>query len=283
MRGCACRGTAGFVHVSCLAEQAKILYAEAEENNLGLKVLDERFARWHTCGLCEQQHHGVVKLALGWACWKTYVGRPEEHQLWGLAMNFLGMGLFDTNHNMEALSVQEAELSMRRRIGAPEESMLATQSNLASTYQLLGRLEDALRMRQDAYSVYLKLNGAEYEDTLVAAYNYALSLFDLQRFKEARSLLRSTMPVARRALKKSDDLTLRMRWIHARTLYMDPSATLDDVREAVTTLEDTERTARRVLGGAHPTAMDIEHGLREARAVLAAREAGRTVVVDIGS
>ena len=35
VRMCACRGTAGFVHVSCLAEQAKILYAEAEENNLG--------------------------------------------------------------------------------------------------------------------------------------------------------------------------------------------------------------------------------------------------------
>ena len=31
---CACRGTAGFAHVSCLAEQAKILVAEVEENNL---------------------------------------------------------------------------------------------------------------------------------------------------------------------------------------------------------------------------------------------------------
>ena len=36
VRGCACRGTAGFAHVSCLAEQAKILFAEAEENNFCL-------------------------------------------------------------------------------------------------------------------------------------------------------------------------------------------------------------------------------------------------------
>ena len=42
VRGCACRGTAGFAHVSCLAEQAKILVAEGEENNLDLKVKDER-------------------------------------------------------------------------------------------------------------------------------------------------------------------------------------------------------------------------------------------------
>ena len=31
VRMCACRGTAGFAHVSCLAEQAKILVAEAED------------------------------------------------------------------------------------------------------------------------------------------------------------------------------------------------------------------------------------------------------------
>ena len=30
-----------------------------------------------------------------------------------------------------------------------------------------------------------------------------------------------------------------------------PGATLDDLHEAATTYEDTERIARRVLGGAH--------------------------------
>ena len=54
--------------------------------------------------------------------------------------------------------------------------------------------------------------------------------------------------------------------------YKDPSATLDSLRKAVTTLEETERIARRVLGGAHPIAVDIEGALRNARAVLRARE-----------
>ena len=70
MRGCACRGTAGFAHVSCLAEQAKILVAEAVENNLGAKAFDERWARWYECSLCEQRYHSVVSCALGWACWQ---------------------------------------------------------------------------------------------------------------------------------------------------------------------------------------------------------------------
>ena len=55
-------------------------------------------------------------------------------------------------------------------------------------------------------------------------------------------------------------------------LYTDPSATLDDLRESVTTLEETTRTARRVLGGAHPDLRVYERSLRNARAALAARE-----------
>ena len=55
-------------------------------------------------------------------------------------------------------------------------------------------------------------------------------------------------------------------------LYKDTDATLDDLREAVTTIEDVERTARRVLGGAHPLTSAIEGDLRNARAALAARE-----------
>jgi hypothetical protein len=78
VRGCACRGTAGFAHVSCLAEQAKILYEEAEENNLGWDVKNPRFDRWCQCSLCEQEYHGVVRCALGWGCWKTYVSRLES-------------------------------------------------------------------------------------------------------------------------------------------------------------------------------------------------------------
>ena len=60
-------------------------------------------------------------------------------------------------------------------------------------------------------------------------------------------------------------------------LYRDDGATLDDLREAVTTLEDTERTARRVLGGTHPTTEGIGETLQGARAGLRAREASRSV------
>ena len=89
-----------------------------------------------------------------------------------------------------------------------------------------------------------------------AANNYASSLIDLKRFEEAKSLLRKTMPVARRVLGESNDITLRLKKIYGRALHEDPGATLNDLREAVTTLEDAARIARRVLGPSHPATED---------------------------
>ena len=102
--------------------------------------------------------------------------------------------------------------------------------------------------------------------------NYASSLIELKRFEEAKSLLSKTTPVARRVLGEDHIRTLDLRWCCALALYEDTGATVNDLREAVATCEDAERIARRVFGGTHPDAVDIEHRLRSARAVLHARE-----------
>jgi hypothetical protein len=62
-----------------------------------------------------------------------------------------------------------------------------------------------------------------------------------------------------------------MRTNYGRALCSD-DATRGDLRQAVTTLEDTERTAQRVLGGAHPLVVKIERALRRSRATLRAHE-----------
>ena len=187
-------------------------------------------------------------------------------------MSMLGNGLQLAKHHEDALSVYEAELSMRRRVGSSEYNIVVLQSNLAHTYEKLGRLEEALPLRRDVFFGFLKLCGIEHEDTLGAAYNCATSLLALQHFGDVKSLLRDIVPVARRILG-SHELTLRIRWLHAEVLYKDPAATLDDVREAVTSLEELASIARRVMGGAHPTTTGIEDHLRVARAILRAREA----------
>ena len=109
------------------------------------------------------------------------------------------------------------------------------------------------------------------EETLVAALNYADNLGDLQRFEEAKALTRKLTAVARRNLGEGHRLTLKMRWTYAMTLYQDDGATLDDLREAVNTLEELEWTARRVLGDVHPITEGMEDELQDAQDALYAR------------
>ena len=109
-------------------------------------------------------------------------------------------------------------------------------------------------------------------EAMKEAVNYAVDLSILQRFEDAKSHLRKTMPVARRVFGENTIVTLSLRKIYAKALYRDPAATLDDLREAVTTLENAQRTARRVFGGEHPFTKGIEEALGHAQAALRARE-----------
>ena len=63
-----------------------------------------------------------------------------------------------------------------------------------------------------------------------------------------------------------------MRWTYAIALFQDANATLDDLREAVKTLEDSERIASRVFGGEHPLTTGLTETLGESRDALRARE-----------
>ena len=78
--------------------------------------------------------------------------------------------------------------------------------------------------------------------------------------------------VARRIHGESNILTLRLRFSYALALCGDNGRTIDDVREAVKTLAETERIARRVLGCAHPSAVEIGRALGLSREALSARE-----------
>ncbi len=81
------------------------------------------------------------------------------------------------------------------------------------------------------------------------------------------------MPVAQRVLGGNTETVLGLRWNYARALFNDTSATLADLREAVTKLEDIERIARQVLGSAHPMTKEIGKHLRLTRAALRAHSA----------
>jgi hypothetical protein len=200
------------------------------------------------------------------------LSRPEADWVRRFAMTHLGNGLAEADRSEEALVVEEAELSTLRRVGATKVTILRAKTNLAVTYTGLGRTEDSLKLEREVYSGYLKLYGENHERTIRAANNYAVTLMQLDRFEEARPLLRKMRPVARRVLGESHDITLLLRSNYAEGLFNADGATLEDLREATTTLEDIVRIARRVFGGSHPLTETTHGKLQGARAALRVRE-----------
>ena len=263
MRGCACRGTAGFAHVSCLAEQAKILMDEAEENNL-IKKCSERWHRWHTCSLCEQDYHGAVKCALGWACWKAYVGRPKDtDRSRGLSMSLLASGLGQVGRQRERLNVLEVQMEMVRRLGASDAMISEITTNLANCYSQLGRHAEALELRRQVYDLDVaNSDGLPRKNIFISALNLATSFHASGRVAEAITLLRKTVPEATCVIGAGDEVTIMI----CMTLgdYLIRSDRLEEVEEAAALLEQTIGTAQRVLGGDHPTTRGIQSNLSHA-------------------
>ena len=264
VRGCSCRGTAGFVHVSCLAEQAKILVAEAEENNLDRQAIASRLDRWRLCGLCKQEFHGVVFCALGWACWKTYCGRSENDWIRGASMTALGTGLYMTHSYADALTAFEGDLAMMQRIRAPEFMMQSQKTNVANCYDYLGRKDEALVIRREIYA-WRRINlGFSNDLTQTAALNVSHSLIESGRIPEAKSICYEVIgALPPNALTSFNMLRLRQKLAWAE---------FDDgnLREAQAMYEDLERSTLRVLGPAHPLTQGVQSYLKETRSRRAA-------------
>ena len=147
--------------------------------------------------------------------------------------------------------------------------MLVARSNLANRYSALGRLEEALLLRQEVYARTSALHGL-HGDTLLTAANLASTLVDdLEQLDEARAFLRDRIPEAIRVLGKNHDLTFKLQRMHAQCLFENAGASLEDVTAAIAALEDLDRRQTQVFGSRHPQTAGTRRFLAEARETLA--------------
>ena len=238
------------MHVSCLAEQAKILREEAEANNLDNEAHIARWRRWHRCSLCEQNYNGVVCCALGWACWKTYVGRPEGDVARRSALAQLGLGLSGTDQYDEALTVFQAEADALKRF-APAEEITADDnaSNIALCCGELGLYEEALEIERRIYDRDVASGAADTEDSFITAKQLAATLRKLGREAEAKSFLSERVVEAERALGPDNETVLCLRRNYAIALSDAPGhLPLSDIIKARAILEDVLSRRRRIWG-----------------------------------
>ena len=266
VRMCACRGTSGCAHLSCLARQAQILCDEAIDHNLNnTESWDDRWLRWHNCALCGSQYHGVVCCALGWACWKTYVTRqPVVNEARINAMAKLGGALFMGKHYSEAVVVYEAFLGVVRKKYVKNHSTiewtLPHRSNLSYCYAHIGRIDEGLRVARCTYSQALEGWGADHGWTLHAAVKVTHCLVKKKQWPKARQLL-----FKYRRQEIADEDMLRVHWTCGWLLHDDDDATFDMIDQAVTLLEGVRRRSRQLLGERHVATTELDKEIGQAR------------------
>ena len=95
-------------------------------------------------------------------------------------------------------------------------------------------------------------------NTLTECGNLVINLIELERFQEAKRLLRKVAPVAQRVLGNDHELTLSIRE-NLCLATLDGESPAEEKRDALKMFEDTLGVMRRVLGPQHP---DTQRGQR---------------------
>jgi len=243
------------------------MITDAEDNNLNLDV---NWVRWLTCSLCEQDYHGAVQCALGWACWKTHLGRPEANGLQMSAMAFLANGLYSSNMLEESLAIYAACHAMTLRYGFAEDSpeCISIRANMANCHADMGNQLESLDIFRKLHKLKLRTN--EEELCLSSALSLSISLVENTHYAEAKELASAQISVCQRVHGAENHVTLKFRSTYAEAMANDPAASLDDLIEAEETLADVGRVMKRVLGISHNETQYIyDTALPKARTLLA--------------
>jgi hypothetical protein len=233
IRGCACRGSAGFGHLVCLVESAKA---------------DASFHRWRTCSTCKQYFTGDVQLGLAEAHWEIVRGLPAEHQDRLFAMGELARARQECSCDYEAaLPLFEECLAVERRVrGDEHQSTLTTIASLANLHQVMGNLKQALALGTEGLAIERRTLGNEHPNTLRSINNLA------GMHHEARNPVLS-LPLLDEALG-AQRRTLGNQHVDTLSAIQNLAAVYVQVgwaAEAVPLLREAAVGFRRVLGEEH--------------------------------
>jgi len=139
---------------------------------------------------------------------------------------------------------------------------------MASSYTALGQHEKATSLLRTVCDT--SLADRPVVSILTARLNLAASMLAQGNYAEAKAFLGELVSDAERLVGPGNIITIHARGMYAISLYgTDDDAAFDDLILAEKVLEETNRTARQVLGRGHPTAQQMLKDLSRVREKLA--------------
>ena len=267
VRGCACRGDAGYAHVACL------IRAEAE---LGPESRDGL----GQCPTCRQYYHGAVRLAVAWGEWRA-VARCNNKRFFD-ALRELGMALHECDQHEDALVLIRCRLKYikagwpqleGRELSESQVAFAGEQANLANILGSLGKQDEACGILRECFSLSKRAKGVEAPDTISVAVNLANNLKVTRHFQEARKLLEEMLPLSRKVMGSLDTSTINLAVLLGDVLQaceIQPDGnmqlSLDTARAVAKLYDEAYASSRRLFGDGHPETRDNKwraEGMRE--------------------
>ena len=145
--------------------------------------------------------------------------------------------------------------------------LIQTSANLANVHLKCDRAEEAAAINKDVYEQTCAIRGPGSLFTATLGANYALTLIKVERFADARAICRDIVQWAHR--NPDSPHSFHVLKALARSIYEDPNASVEDLREAVRVFENVPAASSRVFGPAHPDTKKYEGILAKAKKALA--------------
>ena len=157
--------------------------------------------------------------------------------------------------------------TVRRAWPDNTDEIIQTSANLANVYKHNDKAEEATAIYKDLYEQMCALHGPDSVYPATVGSNYAQMLIQVERFADARAVGREIVQWAHRNPDSPHSFHIVKALMDS--LYKDPNASVDDLREAVEVFENIPATSSRVLGSAHPDTKTYEKALAKAKKALA--------------
>ena len=246
--GCACRGSAGGAHLSCL-----VAAAQAKGDGYGLA--------WCTCPTCKQQYTGPINVGLARAAWSWFQNRAESSKERLLALHYL-VGALAGSHTeaarAEARPLHEEVLAtMRRSHGDAHPATLRSMTTFAGLLDDMGDPAAALALLVEALPGCRRAWGEEGAATLNCMNILASVRWKVGQLAQARSISEEAMM----ALRQAERRTGAHESIHIAAQILCNSGALlvkiGDLQTGMALHDESVTIARRVLGEVHPLTQEM--------------------------
>jgi hypothetical protein len=192
VRGCACRGSAGWVHVKCVVTAAK-----------------HTPAMWSVCPSCKQRYTGKLLLELAQLRWAEVRDMHPVAPARLEAANTLCIALHGCGEPGQAAAVVESTLTAcEAELGQDHPQTLTALNNVAQACQASGDLVKATGLAERAVAGYRRTLGSDNQNTLQAINNLGGLHVVKGSLDEAAPLLEEALVGFRKVLGEGHKCTI---------------------------------------------------------------------------